>query len=84
MKLSQKEEFQRKIGEKLVRLRKKMAGNPSYETFAYDNDIPRGQYWRLENGKANFTIQTLVKLLSIHGLSPKEFFKEFDEEFDPD
>jgi hypothetical protein len=84
MKLTKEEEFLRKIGEKLTKLRKSMVGNPSYETFAYDHDIPRMQYWRLENGKANFTIRTLLKILSIHNLSLRDFFKEIDEPIDMD
>lgn len=36
--------------------------------------LPLIQYWRIENGKANFTLKSLSKLLAIHGLSVEEFF----------
>lgn len=61
------------IGERLTHLRKKK-GYSSHETFALDYDLPRVQYWRLEKGKANFTIRSLVKILEIHGLTVHEFF----------
>lgn len=61
------------IGERLTQLRKKK-GYSSHETFALDYDLPRVQYWRLEKGKANFTIRSLVKILEIHGLTVQEFF----------
>jgi transcriptional regulator with XRE-family HTH domain len=41
-----------KIGEKLAELRKKK-GYTSHETFAYDHDLSRVQYWRIEKGKSN-------------------------------
>jgi transcriptional regulator with XRE-family HTH domain len=61
------------IGERLTQLRKNK-GYSSHETFALDYDLPRVQYWRLEKGKANFTIRSLVKILEIHGLTVPEFF----------
>ena len=62
-----------KIGNRLRELRKKK-GYSSYETFAFDNDLPRMQYWRIEKGKANITIKSLEKILQIHNLTFKEFF----------
>ena len=62
-----------KIGERLRELRK-AKGYSSYETFAFDHDIPRMQYWRLEKGKTNVTIKSLERLLKIHKISFKEFF----------
>lgn len=66
------------VGVRLIQLRKQK-GYTSHEDFAYDHDLPRYQYWRLEKGKANFTIKTLLKLLSIHQLSPEEFFVSLNE-----
>ena len=60
------------IAHKLRQLRK-IKGWSSYETFAFDNNIDRKQYWRIENG-ANLTIATLLKILDIHKLTLKEFF----------
>lgn len=61
-----------KIGAKLKELRKKK--HSSYENFAFDNDIPRVQYGRMENG-VNFRIQTLMRVLDAHKITLEEFFK---------
>ena len=58
---------------KFTELRKKK-GYTSYENFAFDHELPRMQYWRIENGKTNITLKTLCKLLVIHKLTPEEFF----------
>ena len=61
------------IGLKLVELRKEK-GYTSHESFAYDHDIPRMHYWRIENGKTNITIRSLMKILHVHNLELTEFF----------
>jgi CheY-like chemotaxis protein/DNA-binding XRE family transcriptional regulator len=66
------------IAHRLRELRKQK-GYSSQEDFALDHDLPRIQYWRLERGKANFTIRTLLKLLSIHNLTIEEFFCSLPE-----
>lgn len=63
-----------KIAKKLKQIRIEK-GYTSYEQFAFDNDIPRVQYWRLETG-TNFTINSLIKILDIHNISLKDFFKD--------
>ena len=63
------------IGLKLKELRIQK-GYTSYETFALDNGIDRKQYWRMENG-SNITISTLLRILQIHQITLKEFFKDF-------
>jgi transcriptional regulator with XRE-family HTH domain len=68
-----------RIGWKLTELRKKK-GYKSHETFSYDFNIPRMQYWRMENGKTNLTIKSLLKILSIHKMSVEEFFKLLPKE----
>jgi len=68
-----------RIGDKVTDLRKKK-GYSSYENFAYDHDIPRMQYWRVENGKTNLTLKTLHKVLSIHDLTIEEFFVQLQKE----
>jgi hypothetical protein len=50
------------------------SGYTSAETFAYDHEIPRVQYWRIETG-ANITLTSLLKLLDIHKMSLEEFAK---------
>ena len=62
-----------KIGERVRELRK-AKGYTSYETFAFDHDIPRVQYGRLEKG-VNFRIATLMRILDIHKIALEEFFK---------
>ena len=68
-----------RIGSRLTYLRKKK-GYTSHEDFAYDFDLPRVQYWRIEKGKANITLKSLCKLLVIHNLSVEEFFCEIYQE----
>ena len=63
------------IGQRLRELRKKK-GYTSAESFAYDYDLPRVHYWRIERGKVNITIKSLHKLLSIHKISIEDFFNE--------
>jgi transcriptional regulator with XRE-family HTH domain len=66
------------IGQRLRQLRKKK-GYKSSESFAYDNELPRVHYWRIETGKVNLTIRSLVKILSIHKISMEEFFSPENE-----
>lgn len=64
------------IGERLKKLRIKR-GYSSYEVFAWDNQIPRVQYWRMEKG-TNFTIRTFLRVLDAHEMTLEEFFKEIE------
>ena len=64
----------KKIAEKLRELRKK-AGYTNYENFAWENEIGRVQYWRMEKG-ANFTMVSLLKILDAHGIGLSEFFND--------
>ncbi|RUT71224.1 XRE family transcriptional regulator [Flavobacterium cupreum] len=61
------------ISQKLKEIRLSK-GYTSYETFAFENDLNRVQYWRIESGK-NITLKTLIKVLDIHKISLGEFFK---------
>lgn len=49
-------------------------GYTSYEKFANEHDLDRKQYWRIEENETNFTINSLLRILNIHGISLKEFF----------
>lgn len=64
----------KKVGEKFKKLR--LEKHSSHETFAYDNEINRVQYWRIEKG-SNLTLSTFFRLLKIHNITPEEFFKDF-------
>ena len=66
----------KKIAEKLRDIRKK-AGYTNYENFAWENEIGRVQYWRMEKG-ANFTMISLLKILDIHKITLKEFFEDIE------
>lgn len=63
-----------KIAQKIKKLRIEK-GYSSYENFAWDFDLPRMQYWRMEKG-TNFTINTLLKVLDVHKISLSEFFSD--------
>lgn len=60
------------ISQKIKQLRLD-ADYSSAENFAFDNNLNRVQYWRVESG-ANITIKTLLKILDIHNISLSEFF----------
>lgn len=51
------------------------AGYTSHENFAWDNNLSRVQYWRIETG-ANITMKTLLKILDIHKMTLSEFFRD--------
>lgn len=62
-----------KIAEKIKAMRK-AKGYKSYDVFAWDNEISRISYWRMETG-VNFRIETLLKVLDVHKITMEEFFK---------
>ena len=61
------------IGKTLKELRVK-AGYTSYEQFAWDNELNRVQYWRMEKG-VNITMKSLLKVLDVHNQTLIDFFK---------
>ena len=64
----------KQIGDRLKELRKK-AGYSNYENFAFENDIPRAQYGRYENGQ-DMKLSSLLKVLKGLDISLKDFFAE--------
>jgi transcriptional regulator with XRE-family HTH domain len=70
------EETLKKIGEKLRKLRIQ-AGHKAYDKFAYTFGLDTQTVLRAETGK-NITLSTLIKILNVHKMSLKEFFKDFD------
>lgn len=62
-----------KIAERLKTLRKEK-GYRNYDSFAWDNDLSRTNYQRMESG-CNFTIESLLKILDVHKMTLEEFFK---------
>lgn len=69
----------KRVGLKLTELRKQK-GYTSHEDFAFDNEIPRVQYWRIEKGQTNITMKSLIRLLTIHKLTVEEFFSTLYKE----
>ena len=61
------------IGKKIRQLRIEM-GYRSAEIFAYEHNLNRVSYWRIEKG-CNITMISLLKILDIHKISLSEFFK---------
>jgi len=61
------------LGLRLAELREKK-GYLTLKEFAQKYDLPQVQYWRIEKGKANITLKTLVKILAIHNISLHDFF----------
>jgi len=52
-------------------------GYGSHEFFAWENKIPRVQYWRMEK-RTNFTIRTFLRILDAHDMTLKIFFDGMD------
>lgn len=67
------------IGKKLIELRI-LKGYTSHVTFAEDFDLPRVQYWRMEKGKANFTLKSLNRVLAVHGVTFEQLFNDIARE----
>jgi transcriptional regulator with XRE-family HTH domain len=69
------------IGARLANLREKR-GFTTIKEFTHKFDLPEIQYWRIEKGKANITIKSLVKILNIHHISLPDFFCLLAEDVD--
>jgi hypothetical protein len=67
-----------KIGNSLSELRVSK-GYTSLKDFADKHDLPLIQYWRMEKGKANLTLKSLARIVSIHSLTLQDFFCELEK-----
>jgi transcriptional regulator with XRE-family HTH domain len=56
---------------------RKAKGYSNYEHIAFDLEMSRSAYWRLETG-ANFELKTLIKICKLLKVSLEEFFKGID------
>lgn len=65
----------KKIGSKLVKLRK-ASGYKNSDDFAYDHDINRSQYGKYEAGVKDMRISSLLKTVNALGMTLEEFFNE--------
>ena len=69
----------KQIGAGLSELRKKK-GYDTIRDFAKAYKLPEIQYWRIENGKTNLTMKSLLKILAVHKLSFEEFVRTLPKE----
>jgi transcriptional regulator with XRE-family HTH domain len=60
------------ISNRLKELRKEK-GYKNYEHIAYDLEMSRSAYWRLESGE-NFSLKTLTKVCKLLGVTFEGFF----------
>lgn len=56
---------------------RKARGYSNYEHIAFDLEMSRSAYWRLETG-ANFELKTLIKICRLLEISLEDFFKGID------
>lgn len=61
------------VGLRLAELREKK-GYSTLKEFAEAYGLPQIQYWRMEKGKANITLKSLARILSVHNISLQDFF----------
>lgn len=64
-----------KLGMRMKELRIKK-GYSSFESFAYDNDLPRVLYGNYEKGEGNITYKNLLKVIKALNVSVSEFFSK--------
>ena len=64
------------ISKRLKELRK-THGYSNYEHIAYELEMSRSAYWRIESGE-NFELKTLIKICRLLGVTLKEFFDGID------
>jgi transcriptional regulator with XRE-family HTH domain len=50
-------------------------GYSSSEIFAYDHNLNRVSYWRIEHG-CNMTLSSLLRILDIYKISLSDFLKD--------
>ncbi len=60
------------IADRLKEIRKEK-GFSNYEHIAFELEMSRSAYWRLESGE-NFELKTLIKICKVLGVTLEEFF----------
>jgi transcriptional regulator with XRE-family HTH domain len=65
------------IAKRLKTLRKEK-GYSNYEHIAFELEMSRSAYWRIESGE-NFEIKTLIKICKLLNVSLEEFFEGINE-----
>lgn len=64
------------IATRLRELRK-LKGYKNYEHIAFELEMSRSAYWRLEQG-VNFELKTLIKICKLLDVTLEDFFKGID------
>lgn len=59
-----------------IKTLRKEAGYSAYENFAFENDLSRISYGRMERG-ANITLVSLLRILDIHKITLSDFMLKF-------
>jgi hypothetical protein len=67
----------KQVGNRIKELRI-LSGYKSYEVFAWENELSRIQYWKMEQG-TNCTLKSLNKILQIHTITFQDFFNSLDQ-----
>jgi transcriptional regulator with XRE-family HTH domain len=65
------------IAERLKTLRKEK-GYSNYEHIAFELEMSRSAYWRIESGE-NFEMKTLIKICRLLNVTLEEFFNGINE-----
>jgi transcriptional regulator with XRE-family HTH domain len=61
------------VGEALKQLRIEK-GYENLSDFVKEFELPMIHYWRIESGKTNMTLKSLMRVLEIHDIPITEFF----------
>jgi transcriptional regulator with XRE-family HTH domain len=67
-----------KLISKRLKFLRKQKGYNNYEHIAFELNMSRSAYWRLESGE-NFEMKTLIKVCRLLGVSLEVFFDGIDE-----
>ena len=67
-----------RLGKRIKELRKEK-GYSNYENFAFEHGIARAQYGKYETGDKDLRFTSLLKLIRAFGMTPEEFFRDFDK-----
>jgi transcriptional regulator with XRE-family HTH domain len=67
-----------KLISKRLKFLRKQKGYNNYEHIAFELDMSRSAYWRLESGN-NFEMKTLIKVCRLLGVSLEVFFDGIKE-----
>ena len=73
MKTSNFDKLILRIGEALKQLRIEK-GYENLSDFVRAFELPMIHYWRIESGKTNMTLKSLMRVLEIHEIPISEFF----------